>query len=307
MHLKLRIISDVVKHQKKIKKGIRKYGNFAEHNYLHYLYNRTKWDKNVLFDFGKGKCLLTQFDKNNNVWSLFPNGILAPKGERLDLLLKATNYILKKQKAKKFVIEVSEDIRKELLNKFKIKNSFRACNYTAILYWPLYNMKLWNLKLKGHKWKKLRNIKNRFYRRNKVIVKDSKNVPKEELKRVLLTWLKKRKDNDRVNKDYYFNMINNDFKGFNMAKTLYVNSKPCTITAGWRIPNSNNYYSSIGILDYSYPGLGEVANIDDLNRLKRKGFDYVDFGGSDKVLLYFKKKFRPEKIYKTYVFSIVRR
>jgi len=92
-----------------------------------------------------------------------------------------------------------------------------------------------------------------------------------------------------------------------MAKTLYVNNRPCTITAGWRIPNSNNYYSSIGIVDYSIPDLGEITNIDDLNRLKKKGFDFVDFGGSDKVLLYFKKKFKPEKIYKTYVFSIVRR
>jgi hypothetical protein len=303
----LKVIYDVVKHQKKIKTAIKKYGHFAEHNHLHYLYNETKWDKNVFFDFGKDKILLAQFYKEGNVWSLFPNGVLAPKSERLDLLLEATNYILKKQKAKKFVVEVSEDIRKGLLNKFKIKNSFRACNYTETLYWPMYNMDLWSSKLKGSKWKKLRNVRNRFYRRNKVRVKDSKDVPKEELKRILSSWLKKRNDNDRVDKDYYSNLIDNNFKGIDMAKTLYVNGKPCTITAGWKIPNSNNYYSSIGILDYSYPGLGEVANIDDLNRLKRMGYDYVDFGGSDKVLLYFKKKFRPEKIYKTHIFSIVRR
>ena len=85
-----------------------------------------------------------------------------------------------------------------------------------------------------------------------------------------------------------------------------MDNKPCTITAGWRIPNTKNYYSAVGILDYSYPELGEVANMDDLDRLKRKGFDYVDFGGSDETLLSFKKKFRPEKIYKTYIFSIVR-
>jgi|TARA_Y100000310_G_scaffold345431_1_gene464935 hypothetical protein len=307
VHSNLKVISDVVKHQKKIKKGIKKYGHFAEHNYLHYLYNETRWDKNIFFDFGNGKCLLVQFDKDNNVWSLFPNGILAPESERLDLLLEATNYILKKQKAKKFVIEVSEDLKKKLLNKFKIKNSFRACNYTEILYWPTYNMDLWNSRLKGSKWKKLRNIKNRFYKKNKVSVRNSKDIPKEKLKRILSSWLKKRKDNDRVDKDYYFNLIDNNFKGLDMAKTLCVNGKPRTITAGWKIPNSNNYYSSIGILDYSCPGLGEVANIDDLNRLKREGYDYVDFGGSDKVLLYFKKKFRPEKIYKTYTFSIVRR
>ncbi len=303
----MKVIYDVVKHHKKIKKAIKKYGYFAEHNYLHYLYNEAQWNKNIVFDFGNNRILLTQFQSKNNIWSLFPNGILAPENERLDLLLQVTNYVLKKQKAKKFVVEVLEDIRKGILNKFKIRNSFRVCNSTYVLYWPIYNMDLWSPKLKGNKWKKLRNVRNRFYKRNKVRVKDSKDVSKEELKKILLSWFKKRTCNDRVDKNYYFNLIDNNFKGLDMAKTLYVNNKPCTITAGWKIPNSNNYYSSIGIFDYSYPGLGEVANIDDLNRLKRKGFGYIDFGGSDKTLLYFKKKFRPEKIYKTYIFSIVRR
>ena len=125
--------------------------------------------------------------------------------------------------------------------------------------------------------------------------------------KILLNWLKKRSSRDRIEKAYFLNLMDNNFRGMDMAKTLYVNGKPCTITAGWKIPNSNNYYSSIGILDYSIPGLGEVANIDDLDRLKGKGFEYVDFGGSDKILLDFKKKFRPEKIYKTYIFSVVRR
>ncbi len=306
MYLDLKLIHDVVKHDKKIKKGIEKYGYFAEHNYLHYLYNETKWDKNVFFDFGNDKILLTQFDKDCNIWSLFPNGILAPENERLDLLLEAADYMLKKNKAKKFIVEVSEDIRKEILNKFKVRNSFRACD-TDILYWPVYNMNLWDPKLKGNKFKKLRNVRNRFYKKNKIIIKDSKDVPRDDLNQILSSWLKKRDANDRVDKEYFSNLIDNHFKGIDMAKTMYANGKPCTITAGWKIPNSKNYYSSIGMLDYSYPGLGEVANIDDLNRLKREGFEYVDFGGSDKVLLYFKMKFRPEKIYKTYIFSIVKR
>ena len=163
-----------------------------------------------------------------------------------------------------------------------------------------------NTKLKGSKWKKLRNLRNRFCKNNSLSVKDSKDVPIGDLNKILLNWLKRRSHNDRVDKHYFFNLINNNFEGVDMAKTLCVNGRPSTITGGWKIPNSNNYYSSIGILDYSYPGLGEIANIDDLNRLKRKGYDYVDFGGSDKVLLYFKRKFKPEKIYKTYVFSIVR-
>jgi hypothetical protein len=161
--------------------------------------------------------------------------------------------------------------------------------------------------LRGKEWKKIRNIRNRFYKQHKVKVVDTKKVPKEELRRILDDWLKRRNAHDRVEKHYYVNLIENNLKGVDMAKTLIVDGKPCSITAGWKIPNSNNYYSSIGILDYSYEGLGEVTNIEDLKRLKRENYDYVDFGGSDKVLLYFKKKFKPEKIYKTYIFSIVRR
>ena len=113
--------------------------------------------------------------------------------------------------------------------------------------------------------------------------------------------------NDTVDKEYYLNLIDSNFKGVDMAKTMYVDGKPATITAGWKIPNTKDYYSAIGIVDYSFPGLGEIANIDDLNRLKRMGFKYVDFGGSDKILLQFKRKFKPEKIYKTYIFSMVRK
>ena len=305
--IELRAISDVIKYDQKIRKSIKKYGYFAEHNYFHYLYNQTERDKNIFFDFGNDKILMVQFDERTKIWSLFPNSILSPEAERLDLFLEATDYILKQQKAKKFVVEVSEDIRRKILDRFKIRNGFRACNSTYILYWPMYDMDSWDLKMRGSTWKKLRNERNRFYKRNKVMVKDCKNVPKEELMKILLNWLKKRNSRDRIEKAYFLNLIDNNFRGMDMAKTLYVNGKPCTITAGWKIPNSNNYYSSIGILDYSIPGLGEVANIDDLDRLKGKGFEYVDFGGSDKILLDFKKKFRPEKIYKTYIFSVVRR
>ena len=303
----LKIIADIVEHKKSISRAIKKYGYFAEHNYMHYLYNESGLNKNIVFDFGCDKVILSQLNKKNNVWSLFPNGILAPESERLDLLFEATNYILKKQKVKKFVVEVSEDIRNNIIKKIKKRGGFKACNVNYILYWPVYDMNLWSPKLKGRQWKKLRNIRNQFYKNKKVQIRDSKDISKEELSRILFSWLKKRSNTARVKTDYYLNLINNDFKGFDMAKTICVNGKPSTITAGWKIPNTNNYYSSIGILDYSYPGLGEVANIDDLNRLKRQGFDHVDFGGSEKALLYFKKKFRPEKIYKTYIFSIVRR
>jgi len=151
----------------------------------------------------------------------------------------------------------------------------------------------WDPKLKGSKYKKIRNIKNGFYKRHGVHVKNAKDVPKEKLHKVLDRWIKKRSFTESIDESYYQNIINSGFKGIKHAKVLYVDGEPAAINAGWKIPNSKNYYSAVGILDYSHEGLGEIANIDDLTRLKKEGYNFVDFGGSDKVLLRFKRKFKP--------------
>ncbi len=307
MVYKLIEIKNTVKYKEEIKKSIRKYGYCAEHNYHHYHYYETDGEKNVFFKLENKKGILTTYDEKNNLWYLFPSGILAPEKERFDILVQFLDYIIKNKKGKKLFVEVHEDFRREILKKLKTSNTYRASASPFILHWPLYNMSKFDAKLKGKEWKKLRNIKNRFYKQHKVKVIDSKKLPKEELKKILDVWLKRRNAHDHVEKHYYNNLIENKLKGTDMARTLIVDGKPCSITAGWKIPNSNNYYSSIGILDYSYQGLGEVSNIIDLKDLKKKNYDYVDFGGSDKVLLYFKKKFRPEKIYKTYIFSLVKK
>lgn len=299
-------ISDKKDYKKHIQNAIKKYGYCAEHNYYHYQYYECPKEKNIFFKLENGRGILTNHDEKNEIWNLFPSGILAPKEERFDILIELLERTLRRNKVQKLCVEVDESFRREILKKLKNSDRFRACSSPFILYWPLYNMFGFNSKLKGKEWKKLRNVRNRFYKKHKVKIVDTKKIPKEELKRIVDVWLKRRNAHDRVEKHYYTNLIDNNLKGLDMAKTLIVDGKPCSITAGWKIPNSNNYYSSIGILDYSYEGLGEVTNIEDLRELKKKDYDYADFGGSDKVLLYFKKKFRPEKIYKTYLFSIVK-
>ena len=238
----MKIYDNVIKHRKIIEDSIKKYGHFAEHNFAHYLYNEGMSGKNIFFDFGSGRGVLTRFYQRGNSWSLFPNGVLAPKDERLGLLLKTAGYILKRKKGKKFVLEISEDLRKEILGRLHVGKELKACSCNYVLYWPLYNMDLWDSKLRGSKWKKLRNIKNRFLRKNTVKAADSIKVPKEKLKEIVAKWLVKRQRNDKVDKDYYYKIIENDFKGMDMAKTLYVNGKPCTITAGWKIKKNKNYY-----------------------------------------------------------------
>ena len=300
-------LRDTKKNKGVIERAIRKYGHCAEHNYYHYQYYECPKEKNIFFKLENGKGILSSHDEKNGIWNLFPSGILAPEEERFDILTELLNNALKKKKVQKLCVEVNEDFRREILKKLKNSSMYRACSSPFILYWPLYNISRFNSKLKGKEWKKLRNVRNRFYKQHKVKVVDTNKIPKEELKRIVDSWLKRRNAHDRVERHYYANLIDNNLKGLDTAKTLIVDGKPCSITAGWKMPNSNNYYSSIGILNYSHDGLGEVTNIEDLKELKKRGYEYADFGGSDKALLYFKNKFRPEKIYKTYLFSIVKR
>ena len=61
---------------------------------------------------------MSSYDKKNNIWYLFPSGILAPREEHFGILLKFLDYSLKKKKAKKLFVEVNEEFRKEILKKY---------------------------------------------------------------------------------------------------------------------------------------------------------------------------------------------
>jgi len=159
----------------------------------------------------------------------------------------------------------------------------------------------------GKGWKKLRNTKNSFYKEHKVEVLKHQDVDKEELKRIVAEWKERRGGDDFANSRQYLNIINNSFKGFDEVRILAVDGKPRAITGGWKVPNSEQYYSSLGLYDYSIERLGEIANLDDLTYLKSRGYKIVNFGGSGEELLEFKKKFRPASSYRTYIFSLMRK
>ena len=171
--------------------------------------------------------------------------------------------------------------------------------------------------MSGEEWKKLRNIKNRFYAENSVEVVDSPSVGKEQLKKIVLDWVERRrlmglganrKDSNLSYYERYLKMIDLGFDGTKFAKTMVVDGEPCTVTAGWEIPNSDGaYYSAIGISNYGFEGLSEIANLDDLYRLKENGYSTVDFGGSPMPLIKFKLKFRPHAVYVTHTYAIVKK
>ena len=218
------------------------------------------------------------------------------------------DYALSRKKDKKVFVFIPEKFYNSIDSILQKSKKYRITNAPGIYYTPIFNMKKWNENLEGKEWKKLRNIKNKFSKFYDTSFIPSKELDKKKLMDVVLKWKKNR---PKVEKNYYtqmyLNFIKNDFEGNDIARSVVVNNEPCTITAGWKIPNSNNYYSAIGLYNYKYDGLGEIANIDDLSQIKKKKFLFADFGDSTESLLQFKKKFGPESFYKTYWFHIVRK
>ena len=305
------LVEDVEGERKLIERMIRMNGNDPEQNCGYFLSHEEEEDKCVLIKNGK-YGILTTYDKTSHNWVMI-GAPIAPKDKQVGLLNDALSYLDQKGKMDKFVAEFETERKKQsdvVLNK-----KFRLYSPSCVLYWPVYDMKTWTGdKLKGKEWKKIRNIVNNVKKRHRVRIVDSRRVKKEKLKQVIKQWAKwrnqtgfgiNRKDSNRTDYDHYMKLVDLDFTGCEFAKTILFDGKPVSITAGWSIPNTDReYYSGIGVCDLSIPNLGVFSNWSDLMMLKKAGYNKVDFGGSPKPLLQFKKKFKPEKIYRTYIFTI---
>jgi hypothetical protein len=297
----MEIITDILSDRKEIETCIRRYGYQAEHNFMHFAQKKTANTKPVFLK--ENGCGVLATVSKKGIWSLVAEPV-APADKRIGLLYSFCNHAV--GHGKKAVLEVTEPVA-ALFRQGIGYEKLRALRDAYVLYWPVYDLAGFDPSLPGKEWKKMRNIMNCVKNKHKVESVPSTEIRKEKLKELVLSWKKRRKAKDRVDTKYYFNLIDGAFEGFDMTRTLLIDGKPSTITGGWRIPNSKDYYSSLGLLDYGCNGIGEYANIDDLGNIKRAGYRKADFGGSDEQLLGFKKKFRPESIYKTCIFSVVRK
>ena len=312
----MELIEDTKAERKLIEGCIARNGSSPEHNYCHYQNLEETGAKNVFISFGSGKGIMAQRFESINEW-LMIGDVIAPEHEKVQLLFEAAEACLKNRG--KLVVEASEQHRKQITAHAKGNNGSYALGKPRFsLYWPVFDFSKWNGEnLEGGDWKKLRNIKNQFYKNNSPEMVDSATVPKDKLKKLVYDWVKKRKQHGQYterrsnNKAYYeryLHLIDSGFEGTKLAKTIMIGGEPLSITAGWEIPNSENgYYSAIGIYDYAPEGIGEAANIEDLALLKGMGYGFADFGGSPKPLLNFKLKFKPTSTYKTYTFAILRK
>ena len=299
------IINDISNGKKEILNCIKKYGSAREHNYWFFYNQQTNYAKILFFKFKDAGIISIRY--KSGIWELIGE-VLAPEKKKLELFNDFLDYVLLTKKDKKVFAFIPEKFFNSIKNIMQKSNRYKITQTPDIYYTPVFNMKKWDENLEGKSFKKLRNIRNKFLKSHNVEFIPSKEIEKKKLMDVVHKW---RKSRTKVERTYYtemyLNFIKNDFLGTDIARSVVVNGKPCCITAGWKIPNSNNYYSAIGLYNYKYDGLGEAANIDDLTQIKKAGYEYADFGDSTESLLQFKKKFGPESFYRTYWFHIVKK
>ena len=299
------IIDDFDSNKKEIMNYIQKYVSCREHNYWFFYNQQTNYTKIYFFKTKDSGIFSIRY--KSGTWEIIGD-VLGKVEKRKESFKEFLDYALLTKKDKKVFAFVPEQFYNYINNIMQKSNKYRITKDPTVYYTPVFNMKKWNKDLQGSKWKKLRNVKNKFLKSYNVEIIPSKEIEKKKLDNVVHRW---RKNRPKVEKNYYtqmyLNFIKNNFEGTDIARSVVVNGEPCTITAGWKIPNSENYYSAIGLYNYKYNGLGEIANIDDLTQIKKKKFLFADFGDSTESLLQFKKKFGPESFYKTYWFYIVRK
>lgn len=298
------------------KECISRFGRAPEHNYTYFLTVAEGDAKNFLLKTSEGYGVLLNYSESQKTATMISEA-LAPREKQVETVKSAIEACFGKLGAKKFVIE-QDDCLKSETSAMLPGNGYRALQTRYSLYWPVFNMETWSGDtMVGEDWKKLRNLRNRFYNEHSVEVVDSKSVDPAALKEIIKSWVERRKllslganreDSNLAYDERYLKMVDEKFEGMDFAKTLVVDGSPSTITAGWEIPNSDKaYYSSMGICDYKFEGIGEMANLDDLCRLKKSGYKLVDFGGSPMPLLKFKLKFRPSAVYVTHTYAIVKK
>ena len=299
----MEIISDIFKNKELIEKSINKYGHEAEHHFYCYLYNLEKGRHHVVFKFNDA-MILGFHNPEKKEWAIFA-GILAPENKQTEYLMQFLEYVFSKD-ADKVWVEFETKFREKVLEELKKNKKFKARAIAYSLTWPVFDMKKWDgYLMQGKDWKDMRYYWNKFFKEHKVEFTTADKITKDCLLNLLDEWKKQRTTGDRAYCDYYFHAISSGFEGYTNTRVMIVDGKVCALTAGFKMTNRNYYYSSIGLYNRDFDRIGEIANMDDLIELKKKNYEFVDFGGGEESLTNFKKKFKPTYYYQTHVFSIV--
>ena len=300
----MEILTDKEGILRQLKEHIGRYGHMPEHHpYLFLYYDVAKGYEITYFDFNeRGGIAAYQKGELGRMVS----EPIAAKENKGKLFQEVLRYIFCDAQAKKLTVEDwTEEFRKEVL-KILASLKVKATKSFYTLFWPIYNLREFDDALTGKKLKGMRYARNRFVNGHEVTIRDLREIDTKKPIDLVESWGKKRSGRDVVYTGEYVRMIENKFPGCDLACAIFIDGRLCAASAGWGIPNSKGYYSFLDIHDYSDPYLGEFAGLTHFLAAKKRGYEFLDFGGSDKNLLNFKKKFHPVRIYKTQNFSIVK-
>lgn len=315
----MRIMTDITlfeninddKVKKIIKNSLSAYGFAPEHNYFELISHEAKDSKPVFVYFGDNKGLFSvDYD---DVWQIISE-ILAPENERADLFMLFAKHLFKNKGVKKIMMEFPFALRKEIIKKAKKENAgvdekiIVVGNVVEHYYTPIISLEKWDPALQGSDFSNLRKAKNRFLRDYKIeILKDDAimNVPALEIKEMVLAWAKNRKARDRAIYDSYISFINNGCKGAALSLLLKIDGRVKGLASASLIPNTKRtVYYGINLHDYSLPELGDFLTVLFLDELKASGYEFLNFGSSDKKLLKYKQKFHPISTYDSAFFYV---
>ena len=303
-------ITDVEKNSELVRIKINELGFMPEHKYEYFTYLTDEGKPALIYD--ENSAMLSYIGTEGK--SKIVKSLVEPMSKEsinsfkksAEIIEKYTKYILETKKFDKFILETRFETKKTLIERLKNTN-FKVTKERYYLIWPIYILKNFDETLAGGKWKKMRKFNQKFFKENNPVVRDFEEKDKKGLKELVIGWVKKRTAGDRAYYHRYLNFIDSNFKGFDMVKVILVQDKPVAVFGGWKIPNTNNYYSCIGIYDYGYENMGEVTSILDLIFTKQLGFEKTDWSGGEEALTNFKKKFHPDEFYRTDIFAVVKK
>lgn len=283
-------------------RAIEYYGWAPEHNLFDFIYATDVETENNCIYFPDGCALMAK--RHGRTWWLLAEPIAGIE-RRVPVVVEFLAAVFKNHQAQKVYCELSKETRRGVVK--SLPPFLRACRVNYSLQWPIFDLAMFDPELKGNFYKNVRSVKNQFYTKHRVTISPADTAPSAALHSIIDAWSKNRGGRDIVFSEYYHNFVKNRFEGTDSARVIIVDKIARAINGGWRIPNSKRFYKAIGIHDYSLPGLGDIAMIEELTWLKSAGFESADFGGGEASVTNFKKRFGPSEFYKTFYFSVVPR
>jgi hypothetical protein len=297
---------NALEHKDLIEKIISLRGHATEHHYYNYLYNCDIGEVPVFFKISNSEGILAFYYSKGSTYRIFSE-LLVDRVDRVKYIEAFLDKV-RSLEAKKVEIETDMELRSELIAHFKPIHEYSIGKINLTFTWPVFDMDNWNGELmQGKDWKDIRYYWNKYFKDHKVEFKTAEEVDSKVMKDLVLEWKKQRTGKRVTFYKYYLNAIDDGFKGFD-TRIMLVDGRVMAITAGFKVPNSREYYySAIGIYSRDIPRTGEICNMDDLINLKKQGYRSVDFGGGEESLVEFKQKFRPTRSYQTHLYSILLR